>query len=182
MRRLRIALPLAVLAAAFTLAVPALSTHRKHPPPTVLVSKAGTQRAAQESSCVDLFSHDDGTLVESNCGDGPGLPPRRLSVVRPGEVVTIAFRGATEISDGSAAVRLLGKRRFLSRFELPAPRTRWRVTLRPGAYEVEVFARFQTADGRAGDTSASVGVLVDRKRKLAIVPVRAARLMPALPG
>ena len=182
MRRLLIALPAALLAATLVLAIPAPATHRKDPPPTVLVTKAGTQRAAQESSCVELFSHEDGTLVQSMCGDTPDLPPRRLSVVRPGEVVTIAFRGAIEISDGSAAVRLLGKRRSISRFELPAPRTRWRVRLRPGAYEVELFARFRTADGRGGDTSASLGLVVDRKRKLEIVPLSAARPPPAVTG
>ena len=65
---------------------------------------------------------------------------------------------------------------------LSAPSTRWRVRLRPGAYEVEVFARFETADGRTGDTSGSLGILVDRKRRLAIVPLSAARPAPALAG
>ena len=181
-RVVRIAVALAAIAAVLVLASTAPATHRQNPPPILLVSKAGMQRAMQESYCVFSPSHDGEGGGLRVCGDTPDLPPRRLSVVRAGEVVTITLRGTTSISEGSASVRVLGKRRSIRRFPLPRPSTRWRVRLRPGAYEVEIFTRFETADGRSGDTSGSLGILVDRKRRLAIVPLSAARPTPELTG
>jgi hypothetical protein len=146
------------------------------------VSKAGTQRAAQESFCVQWPPHGE-TSGGGICADTDDLLPRRLSVVRPGEVVTIRLRGATSLSEGSAAVRVLGKERSIRRFPLRGPSTRWRVRLRPGAYEVEVsVGRFETSDGRVGDTGGSLGILVDRERKLRLVPLTAARPAPDLAG
>lgn len=182
MRRSLVALALASLAAALVVTATGFARHRQNPPPAVLISKAGTQRAAQETFCVFWPPHGGETNGGGICADSDDLPPRRLSVVRPREVVTIAFRGATQIR-GRGAVRLLGKERYVARFRVTAPRTRWRVRLRPGAYEVEVeVEEFRTADGHRGDTSVSLGLLVDRKRRLAIVPLSAARPTPELTG
>ena len=156
-------LALLAFAATGAAALPAfaLATHLQRPPPIILTTKADTQRAAQESYCVTSTTHDGEGFVGS-CAVTVDLPPRRLSVVRRGAVVTISFRGATSITDGSAGVRVLGTQRFIRRFTLGGPRTRWRVRLRPGKYEIEVFGRFETADGRSGDTSGSLGLRVRR--------------------
>ena len=163
-------------------APPAAATHLQDPPPIVLASKAGKQRAAQESFCVTAPPDPGEERVVRRCIDTVDKPPRRLSVVRPREVVTISFVGTEEIRDGVARVRILGRKRFFHAFPLTEPSTRWRVRLRPGAYEIEVFARFRAADGRTGDTLGSLGLLVDRNRKLAIVPLSAARPTPELTG
>jgi hypothetical protein len=175
---------LALIPLALAIVVPgaAWATHRQDPPPVDLESKAGLQRAVQETFCVSAPPDPGQTTGVTRCVDTVDLPPRRLSVVRPGEVVTISFRGATSISEGSAAVRVLGRRSYVYRFRLAGPSTRWRVRLRPRAYEVEVFARFETADGRAGDTSATLGLLVARDRPLAIVPVSALQSKASLAG
>ena len=131
----------------------------------MLSSQASVQRAVQESYCVQQVTEEGGVGI---CADGPDRPPRRLSVVRPRERVAIVLRGATA-ARGTATVRPLGKERVVLRFRVREPRTRWRVRLRPRAYEVEIFARFETADGRTGDTSATAGILVSRHGKLRIV-------------
>ena len=145
-------------------AVPAsaLATHRKQPPPIILTTKADTQRAAQESYCVLSPAHDGESSGVGVCRASNDQRPRRLSIVRPREVVTISFRGAAFITDGSASVRVLGTQRSIRRFTLDRPATRWRVRLRPGKYEIQVFGRFGTADGRSGDTSGSLGLHVRR--------------------
>jgi hypothetical protein len=47
--------------------------------------------------------------------------------------------------------------------------TAWRVHLEPGAYDLDVFANFGAPDGRTGDVSGSLGVLVDDKAPLEVV-------------
>lgn len=140
------------------------------PPKIVLTSVAGRQRAVQESYCVQRTS-EDGTMV-SGCADTVELGPRQLSVVRPGETVTIRLRGATVV-EGIATVHPLGRTgKTVLRFRLKGPQTRWRIRLRPRAYEIDVeVARFETSDLRRGDTSGTVGILVARGGKRVVVPV-----------
>ncbi|MDQ4081501.1 MAG: hypothetical protein M3123_01220 [Actinomycetota bacterium] len=179
--RLTLLLPLAL-----ALALP-VAARAQRPPPILLESGAGIQRAVQESYCVSKVDETGGAGV---CADTPDLRPRRLSVVRPGEVVTIALPGATivrrdpgchPLCEAGAAVFRLGRRKALvARFRLAGERTRWLVRLRPGAYEVEVFVGlFRTTDGRSGDTSGSLGILVSRTQPRRIVPVAP---RPALTG
>lgn len=151
----------------------ALATHRQRPPPIILTTETDMQRATQESYCVSSPSHDGEGGGVTACGDTPDLLPRRLTIVRRGEVVTISFRGATSVADGQAAVRVLGRERFFRTFQLDGPRTRWRVRLSPGRYEVEVSGRFETADGRSGDTSGSLGLRVRRAQPPAPLTGRA---------
>ena len=124
------------------------------------------------------------------CADTLDLRPRRLSVVRPGEIVTVALPGATIVHrdptchprcEASAAVyRLGGRKTVVARFRLSGERTRWPVELRPGAYELEVFVGlFRTTDGRSGDTKGSLGILVSRTQPRRIVPAAPG---PALTG
>ncbi len=141
----------------------AAAEHNLRPPTISFTSRAGYQRAAQESFCVFSPPHEGQESGVSLCADTTDLPPRRLSVVRPREVVTIRFGRALAVADAVAHVRLLGRTRVISSFAIRSPSRRWRVGLRAGAYEVEVFGRFEMPDGRTGDASGSLGVLISRE-------------------
>ena len=170
-------LAVAFVALALTPPVGAQTQPSQDPPRIVLMSKAGTQRAVQETFCVSVVIGETGV---SRCVDTVDLPPARLSVVRPGETVAIVVRGATT-ARGVVSIHPLGQpNRVVLTLRVSAPKTTWRVRLRPRAYELDVeIARFETADGRSGDTSATLGVLVDRDRPLRIIPAGA---RPALAG
>jgi hypothetical protein len=147
-------------------------------PPIVLESAAGRQEAVPGSSCV---SSGDGVI---GCSDAGRLSPESLSIVRPGEEVRIFVEDADVVrSDGcmedehegecigTAAVRELGcKERAVAKILLaPGPVTTWSVDLAPGAYEIDVFAYFVAADGRGGDVSGWLGLLVDETAALEVV-------------
>ena len=135
-------------------------------PPIVLVSAAGTQVAVAESSCV--FGSGSGL-----CIDTMDQRPEDLSVVRPGEEVVVRLRGAS-VTQGNVTVRPLPdcKGKTVTKVKLePGPETRWRVDLPAGQYELQVFARFEAADGRSGDASGSLGIALDTSQPPGIVPV-----------
>jgi hypothetical protein len=134
---------------------------RLRPPVLELVSDAGTQRAVQGSYCV--------TGPESGeCADfAILLVPERASVVRPGEVVTIAVVGAHAV-DGTASVHRRGCERELLSVEL-RPETRWTVELEPGAYELRLFTTFE-AGSTTGDTRGVLGLVVDATAPLEVRP------------
>lgn len=135
-------------------------------PPIVLESAAGTQVAVAESSCVS----GPRTAV---CVDTIDQTPEDLSVVRPGEEVVLRLRGAS-VTEGSVAVRPLPdcEGETVAEVELePGPETRWRVDLPAGQYDLQVFARFEAADGRSGDASGSLGIVLDASQPPGIVPV-----------
>ncbi|MBD0290772.1 MAG: hypothetical protein ICV74_05900 [Thermoleophilia bacterium] len=167
-----------VLVWALVIVEPAHTEHNLWPPTISLTNRAGYQRAAQESYCVFSPPHEGQDSGVSVCADGPDLLPRRLSVVRPRKLVTIRFGRAVAVDDAVASVRVLGRKRVISSFRIRRPLKRWRVRLRPRAYEVEVFGRFAMPDGRTGDTSGSLGVLVSRSRPLRLAPVGAAERPP----
>ena len=132
------------------------------PPPFTLVSAAGTQVGVQSTYCVT------GTSVGS-CVDYVQIgPPSELSVVRPGEPVRLVFEGAKS-AEGVVSVYRLGCTKEIASIELTGPSTSWTVDLEPGAYELEVFATFAT-ESTSGDTSASLGLLVDDAAAVEIVP------------
>jgi hypothetical protein len=136
------------------------------PPPIVLESAAGTQVAVAESSCVS----GSGSGI---CIDTMDQQPEDLSVVRPGEEVVVRLRGAS-VTGGSVTVRPLPdcEGETVSEIKLaPGPETRWRVDLPAGEYELQVFARFEAADGRSGDASGSLGLAVDASQPPGIAPV-----------
>jgi hypothetical protein len=147
-------------------APPAPEGDKAKPPPIVLESAAGTQVAVAESSCVS----GAGTAV---CVDTIDQQPEDLSLVRPGEEVVLRLRGAS-VTEGSVRMRPLPDCEDTTVAELelePGAETRWRVDLPAGQHEVEVFARFETADGRSGDASGSLGLLVDTTQPQEILPV-----------
>ena len=132
------------------------------PPRIVLTSAAGTQQAVPGAYCV-------GGAGTGLCVDTIAPVPKRLSVVRSGEEVVIALPGAGVVK-GSAVVRELGCTgdRRASRVGLDAEETSWLVDLEPGAYQLDVFARFEGED-TSGDVSGSLGLLVDGSRPLEVV-------------
>lgn len=134
----------------------------QRPPPFSLVSEAGRQIAVQSTYCIT------GPSVGTCADYVENGPPKRLSVVRPGETVQLVFAGAKSASGDVSVVRL-GCRKQLSSVKLDGPTTSWAVDLEPGSYELEVFAVFETAS-TSGDTSASLGLLVDESAAREIIP------------
>jgi hypothetical protein len=137
------------------------------PPAITLASDAGHQRAVQESYCVT----GAGVGV---CADTFDQDPKRLTVVKPGDEVTISMPGATLTGGDSAfAVRPLGCHgQELATVPLGPDGARWAVDLEPGAYELQVFVHFEAEDGTSGDSSGSLGLLVDPDREPAIVKAK----------
>lgn len=145
---------------------PSEEAGRTKPPAIVLESAAGTQVAVAESSCVS----GPGSAV---CVDTSDLKPEVLSVGRPGEEVVLRLRGAS-VTEGSFRVRPLPDCEDTTVAELelePGSETRWYVDLPAGQYELEVFARFEAADGRSGDVSGSLGIFVAAEQPQRIIPV-----------
>ena len=137
-------------------------------PPIVLESVAGRQEAVRGASCV---ATEDGGGV-AVCSDIGTVRPEWLSVVHPGETVTLALVGARPAgSPGIVRARPLGCAAAVAvSFPLDGTRTAWDVALQPGAYELEVAVAFETTDGRSGDLSGTLGLLVDPEREPGIVP------------
>jgi hypothetical protein len=137
-----------------------------NPPRVVMTSVAGRQQAVRGSSCITVPT---GTGFVTACGDTPDVEPRWLSVVRPKEHITLRVR-AKKV-DGAFYVHPRGcERRITATFKIKHPQRRWVVHLRPGRYELSFFLNFLTADGRFGDTSGTLGLLVSRTRDLELIP------------
>jgi hypothetical protein len=142
----------------------------QRPPAVTLVSAAGSQSAVQGSFCVT------GPEV-GICADlAEPSAPAELSVVRPGETVQLVLKGVSS-AKGSLSVRPLGCDDVLETVPLTGPATSWTVGLAPGSYELELFAAFETASA-TGDTSGSLGLLVDEDAPLAVVPTRGTEPLP----
>jgi hypothetical protein len=126
------------------------------PPQIVLLSETGRQTAVQRSYCVT--GDEQGICVDM----ASPLVPKAVTVVQPGDQVTIAMPEATLKTDSVATVRPLGcADRTARTIELPpSGELDWRVDLDSGAYQIDVFARFEAHDGRSGDLSGTLGLLV----------------------
>jgi hypothetical protein len=143
------------------------------PPLIVLVNAAGKQIATAGSSCVDYADPVTGEGV-GRCGDvgADSLHPSSLTIVHPGDTVLLLLAGAFAKGDGSVTVRPLGCRdRETTTFGLRrgVSETRWEAAVEPGAYELDVFTNFGSNDGRQGDVSGTLGVLVDSERAYAVL-------------
>jgi hypothetical protein len=148
------------------------------PPKLVMESGAGSQEAVPGSSCIT----GQGAGV---CSDTAYQHPKELSVVRPGETITVSLEQARVVRSegcgggseqdciGSIRVHPLGCEKLVSyTISLdPGKATSWKVAVPPGAYELETFAYFESDDGQtSGDASGSFGLYVDSSRSLDVVP------------
>jgi hypothetical protein len=126
------------------------------PPEILLVSSDGEQRAAQGSYCVS------GSGVGACADMAYPLVPESVTAVRRGDSVTILLPASKLKRDSVVRVRPLGcVTREVATLELPTSgELRWEVDLDAGAYQLDVFARFEGEDGINGDTSASLGLTV----------------------
>jgi hypothetical protein len=150
------------------------------PPPIVLETEAGRQEAVQGSYCITHLS--EGGLGEGLCVDTLRPHPAELSVVAPGDEITISLPGATIVTeppgcsgpcDSTVSLRPLGcgEEQEATRV-LDEDGLTWTVDLEPGAYQLDVFVQhFDDGKGMTGDTSGSLGLLVDADRDPAIIPV-----------
>jgi len=137
------------------------------PPPVVLVGGAGEQRATINSYCV-VAERGEWSKSAGICVDGTWPHPKRVSVVRPGEEVTVLV--GAHVQAGSVSVLRLGcERDVFERFRLARGEaaTTWNVDLEPGAYELWVFARF-AGDTKTGDVSGGLGLVVSPDAGLTI--------------
>jgi hypothetical protein len=158
---------------------PAAGTELR-PPRVVLESGAGRQEAVQGSFCVTKVNESG--QGQGVCGDSPFQHPKELNVVQPHEEVMIDLTDAAAVDrpegcspacPSTVTVHPLGcgPDRAVTDFELVSAKTAWTVDLEPGAYELAVFAYFETQDGRTGDTSGVLGLLVDSERQPAVIPI-----------
>ena len=97
----------------------------------------------------------------------------RVSVVRPGETVSIAMEGAGP-TQRLVLVRALGcDDHALTSVVLGPGTDRWSVPRRPGAYELKVTVPyFKPKREGAGSATGLFGLLVDPTRELGIIPAR----------
>jgi len=135
------------------------------PPATSLASRAGVQRGVQGSFCVN-------SAHSSRCGDSTYPYAKRLSVVRPGESARIRIAGPRGIE---LTLHPLGCAKRVVRRASLAPDGLWRVDVPPGLYDLEVFSRF-SGRGVSGDTTAGLGLWVDRTHRLELVPAKSVRV------
>jgi hypothetical protein len=149
-----------------------------HAPKLVLESSAGSQVAVPGSSCIT------GEGVGA-CSDTGYPRPKQLSIVRPGEVITVSLEQAQVVRAedcnggrerdciGVIRVHPLGCEKLVAYTIAlePGKATRWKVAVPPGAYELETFAYFESGDGRtSGDVSGGFGLFVDSSRSPEVVP------------
>ena len=136
------------------------------PPPIVLESPYGDQTAVRGSYSV---SYETGVLN----ADGPAARPKEVTAVVAGDEVRFVFAGAEIVSAGgchggdpqdcigSVGVKPLGcDNRSVETIPLElGPETTWTVDLEPGAYELAVFASYES-EGANGHVSGSLGLTV----------------------
>jgi hypothetical protein len=138
------------------------------PPPIVLLSGYGRQEAVQGSYCVDFV--DEATGQGSGICSDFAMPtfPDAVTSVAPGDRVEFVLPGAAFRPDSVVAVRPLGcTEQVMEEIALESGTGKhlWKVDLKHGAYQLDVFARFQADDGRSGDVSGSLGLTVAGPKK-----------------
>ena len=155
-------------------------------PAIVLESGKGHQEAVPGSICVFSLDPDSGE-GEGSCGDTGPIHPNAITGVAAGDEVTFAFIGAKvvhaggcegadeQICIGSVSVRPLGCGRpeVESVPLVPGRETRWTVDLKPGAYQLDVFAYFESDTGATGDVTGSLGLTVPGGKEYDVLGVRA---------
>lgn len=141
------------------------------PPKILLVSAAGKQVAMQGSYCVVAVRSSGAS--KGRCVDGAWPHPERVTVVEPGDGVSVILSDAQVRREGTVTVLPFGcEHEVIKTIDLNrgAQSTAFTVDLEPGAYELEVFARFKSDDGRTGDVSGALGLVVASDAPPAIEP------------
>jgi hypothetical protein len=136
------------------------------PPKIVLTSHAGIQMATLGSYC----GPSNGAMM---CADTPEPHPTEVSVVRPGEAVSIRLVGHRVLSGSQISVKPYGcAQDVLETFRLDPGNeaTTWEVSLEPGEFELHVFARFAYGEALRGDVSGALGLRVDESAAIAVEP------------
>ena len=146
------------------------------PPPIVLLYMSDVQRAVQGSYCVDYV--DEATGQGSGICSDSAMPtyPDAVTSVAGGDRVVFALPRAVFKADSVVAIRPLGCTENAVDEIALKPGTgkhAWAVDLKHGAYQLDVFARFQADDGRSGDVSGSLGLTVAGPKKWDALGVRA---------
>jgi len=139
------------------------STAPVRPPEIVLVSAAGKQIALPGSYCVIATDVSTGQS-QGLCADSTWPHPKRVSVVHPGDSVSVVLSDANVRHDGAVTVLPLGCEHTVLKTISLTPgeqSTAFAVDLDPGAYELQVFAPFKAAASR-GDVSGALGLVVAR--------------------
>jgi hypothetical protein len=96
--------------------------------------------------------------------------PHRRSVtsVAPGDRVTLIVDGASVKQESTVTIRPLGcgdQKVDELAFEPGPGSLEWTVDLDHGAYQLDVFAAFETHEGRSGDVSGTLGLTVAGPKK-----------------
>jgi hypothetical protein len=133
------------------------------PPAVVLSSRGEDQEGVRGSYCVQKVDEASGQ-GQGVCADA-AFPtyPESVTAVAAGDRVTLAIREAVARPDSIVTIRPLGcsdQTVDKLRFEPGQGELAWTVDLEPGAYQLDVFARFKALDGRTGDVSAALGLTV----------------------
>ena len=139
------------------------------PPAVLLESTSGVQRGKLGSWCVQNPSAGSGA-----CADAAAVAPDAVSVVAPGEELTLRLAGARFVRNqdcqardmscvGEASIVIPGcARREVARVFLePGQETQFRAPSGAGRYEIRTFANFEADDGRSGDVAAVFGLRVE---------------------
>lgn len=133
------------------------------PPPIVLASRAGRQMGV-------LLRYSIETDTGGYGAEAPPAHPARVTIVRPGEEVSISMRAGGP-TQRLVVVRRLGcEQPALASVVLDAGTPRWRAPRRPGAYELEVTVPyFKPKRDATGSATWVLGLLVDATRTPAVV-------------
>jgi hypothetical protein len=140
----------------------AVDESKLEPPPILLLSDVEKQKAVQGSYCVDYVDEATGH-GQGICSDAAPPFPESVTSVARGDRVTFVVLDAMVELDSIVTVRPLGcidQETARIRFEPGTGELQWDVDLDPGAYQLDVFARFEARDGRTGDVSGVLGLTV----------------------
>ena len=144
----------------------AAETELNGPPAILFTSEAGIQVGVRGSFC----GPSNGAIL---CVDGPEPEPAEVSVVRPGEPVSLRLVGGRILRGSQVAVQRYGcTRKALETFRLDpgGEESEWAVDLPPGDFELQVFAYFGYGEAGRGDVSGALGLRVDDSAAIAVEP------------
>jgi hypothetical protein len=145
------------------------------PPPILLLYQGQEQEAVSGSYCVDDVDEQTGQ-ASGICADSAApIFPDAVTSVAFGDRVLFVLPKAVFKPDSLVTVRPLGCTDQVVEEIALEPGTGkhpWKVELDHGAYQLDVFARFEADDGRSGDVSGSLGLTVAGPKKWDALGVR----------